>query len=167
MRGNRDLARGVGVGVRSIPACAGEPPSHCLQSHGNRVYPRVCGGTLDAQSENGAAHGLSPRVRGNRSAPVASSASTGSIPACAGEPVSDHRRIALIRVYPRVCGGTLRGPQEQSKATGLSPRVRGNHGEPHDVLTHSGSIPACAGEPSISTNAQRATRVYPRVCGEP
>ena len=50
---------------RSIPACAGEPqPSHSKCRH-RKVYPRVCGGTLEQNKEPVSAWGLSPRVRGN------------------------------------------------------------------------------------------------------
>ena len=74
----------------SIPACAGEParskPSVTTES---RVYPRVCGGALNACTRVRLRKtvGLSPRVRGSRA------------------------RMHLLsescqrRVYPRVCGG--------------------------------------------------------------
>ena len=50
----------------SIPACAGEPFSPYQQPYGNRVYPRVCGGTLTYDGTKLILRGLSPRVRGNR-----------------------------------------------------------------------------------------------------
>ena len=51
--------------IRSIPACAGEPPRcpGCRKSL--RVYPRVCGGTIKPDSDAERVWGLSPRVRGN------------------------------------------------------------------------------------------------------
>ena len=152
--------------LRSIPACAGEPrwepdrrrrPQSGLSPRvrGNRsyhlkhltillkVYPRVCGGTSDLKrltsfdQLNGSIPacagepwilrrfkdvlpGLSPRVRGNR---------------CSANNVR-----SMIKVYPRVCGGTMNG-----------------------------SIPACAGEPPATRLTVGLTavqlRVYPRVCG--
>ena len=49
--------------------------------------------------------------------------------------------------------------------TGLSPRVRGNHGHFLAQGALEGSIPACAGEPSRRRRGRPRTRVYPRVCG--
>ena len=74
--------------VRSIPACAGEPPGEPAQATAAEVYPRVCGGTHYRQRFDPGAEGLSPRVRGNQTARAAVHPRRGSIPACAGEPIS-------------------------------------------------------------------------------
>ena len=50
--------------------------------------------------------GLSPRVRGNRYDIHDASFVMGPIPACAGEPLVLGVMAALVRAYPRVCGGT-------------------------------------------------------------
>ena len=52
----------------SIPARAGEPLSYFTAQAHAAVYPRACGGTLGGSSDKGAGSGLSPRVRGNRTA---------------------------------------------------------------------------------------------------
>ena len=72
----------------------------------------------------------------------------GSIPACAGEPLTLTGISTSVRsrVYPRVCGGTTR------------PCVSGKRSD-------EGSIPACAGEPRRSASSAAPARVYPRVCG--
>ena len=49
----------------SIPACAGEPSSTISWRAVERVYPRVCGGTIGGDGSNLNVRGLSPRVRGN------------------------------------------------------------------------------------------------------
>ena len=69
------------------------------------------------------------------------------------------------KVYPRVCGGTLRQGNKVYGPKGLSPRVRGNR--PHFVqgFCKKGSIPACAGEPRGSGHCGQQRKVYPRVCG--
>ena len=72
VRGNRLLLRVYDTtdtgGLRSIPACAGEPrPPHSTLSRTT-------------------ARGLSPRVRGNPRRPGPAGSSVWSIPACAGEP---------------------------------------------------------------------------------
>ena len=70
---------------------------------------------------------------------------TGSIPACAGEPLLKLAVVGESRVYPRVCGGTLMIRFGTTSPPGLSPRVRGN--------------------PLLDPDSLRAPRVYPRVCG--
>ena len=51
------------------------------------------------------------------------------------------------RVYPRVCGGTVRLRRRPHCDWGLSPRVRGNRRPVRVDVVREGSIPACAGEP--------------------
>ena len=149
----------------SIPACAGEPSRLSFRCVDFLVYPRVCGGTQDCDYDHLGLDGLSPRVRGNRCDVFPTLTSIRSIPACAGEPDRSPPYLAKQRVYPRVCGGTLRSNLYEKAIKGLSPRVRGNHSQ--DGHRHGGarSIPACAGEPAGDRWKLRATRVYPRVCG--
>ena len=52
-----------------------------------------------------------------------------SIPACAGEPYPPAVVCNDEPVYPRVCGGTAAVSMSSNTHYGLSPRVRGNHGE--------------------------------------
>ena len=111
----------TGLPAGSIPACAGEPAeasvSHDLLSQ--RVYPRVCGGTLGRRLRRPLIpacagepvpriSGLSPRVRGNLGGTTRQLVSASS------------------RVYPRVCGGTTQSRPSSGLILGLSPRVRGN-----------------------------------------
>ena len=49
--------------------------------------------------------------------------------------------------------------------TGLSPRVRGNLGNPGYQRRPVRSIPACAGEPLPALHQPASSPVYPRVCG--
>ena len=151
--------------LRSIPACAGEPPtthsSHCKQW----VYPRVCGGALLRSHYEAHWQGLSPRVRGSLSLPYWADYQYRSIPACAGEPFVVFRFGESTKVYPRVCGGAPAPGMASSKESGLSPRVRGSPvgaGKPVCILR---SIPACAGEPSSYSAILSMITVYPRVCG--
>ena len=92
--------------------------------------------------------GLSPRVRGNPAAVNVSASSSGSIPACAGEPEGNRGCKTDNKVYPRVCGGTAAANNRVRACAGLSPRVRGNHRLAEQGGISKGSIPACAGEPS-------------------
>ena len=149
----------------SIPACAGEPDCSFHACLLYRVYPRVCGGTSGTRSGGGLCGGLSPRVRGNRRRCPGCRRSGGSIPACAGEPRRNHRSASCLRVYPRVCGGTLKRQRDIMTTLGLSPRVRGNPFAADPTIRATGSIPACAGEPIRCSTRRYPRRVYPRVCG--
>ena len=147
VRGNPHHRRRNGRPGRSIPACAGEPPSESPPYSAERVYPRVCGGTCSPIWPSTTCRGLSPRVRGNPGGGGVATDTAGSIPACAGEPPSGSGVIAMARVYPRVCGGTLISRQVIRLFEGLSPRVRGNLYRGAGGESADRSIPACAGEP--------------------
>ena len=90
------------------------------------VYPRVCGGTVYSVVGSSMLAGLSPRVRGNPVQVATGTIQIGSIPACAGEPVNEGRPPVIVKVYPRVCGGTEPPYMGGECYNGLSPRVRGN-----------------------------------------
>ena len=104
-------------------------------------------------------------MRGNHEWTARRPYQQGSIPACAGEPKVAYASQPVYKVYPRVCGGTTCSQRLSQGMGGLSPRVRGNqcHGQPLMELT--GSIPACAGEPSTDRERKGGSVVYPRVCG--
>ncbi len=110
----------------TIPACAGEPCSRspCRTCPGD--YPRVRGGTKSLDDDLKGCKGLSPRARGNQGPPRGRAVSEGTIPACAGEPLSSSPRRTVTRDYPRVRGGTVPMSCKISCVTGLSPRARGN-----------------------------------------
>ena len=165
VRGNRLSRRPAGVPARSIPACAGEPQGTDSGSMAWTVYPRVCGGTAIRYCWMAAHAGLSPRVRGNRQSAPLFRGRPRSIPACAGEPGLSSAPPSVIRVYPRVCGGTSPSTASSTSWSGLSPRVRGNRRRLDRDGRRAGSIPACAGEPQCPSCGRRSTSVYPRVCG--
>ena len=149
VRGNRG-----GTTIRlpykgSIPACAGEPARRRACTTTTRVYPRVCGGTVEAVAAARLLLGLSPRVRGNPRRAAGGAGASGSIPACAGEPCPPAFLTDVAAVYPRVCGGTARTPRPSTRGEGLSPRVRGNLLGRQVGERRGRSIPACAGEPML------------------
>ena len=147
VRGNPGRALWLLWAARSIPACAGEPYDTVGCRGERQVYPRVCGGTWRDHPDLQAEAGLSPRVRGNLALRKEDGGYTGSIPACAGEPLRTGYLRPLSRVYPRVCGGTMSYAAFWSSLNGLSPRVRGNRCNAFPVSPRFRSIPACAGEP--------------------
>ena len=165
VRGKRRLFRPLADGWRSIPACAGETVSLRRFPMSTTVYPRVCGGNCSIKGEVPASAGLSPRVRGKRPLPSRIGVSTRSIPACAGETGTNHRKPPESEVYPRVCGGNGLFPSEGLFEQGLSPRVRGKRFSKRAIGGIPGSIPACAGETRSCNRLRPAGTVYPRVCG--
>ena len=125
----------------------------------------MCGGTGPAARKSGGCRGLSPRVRGNLRNGKGGKERSGSIPACAGEPMTVHPFQGATKVYPRVCGGTHTTSRRSGKPWGLSPRVRGNRGRRKPQNEMGRSIPACAGEPRRESGRPASLAVYPRVCG--
>ena len=165
VRGNRGHRHRAPCQCGSIPACAGEPCIAGPSLATKRVYPRVCGGTLTSNVEDGKAGGLSPRVRGNPEKQGDRPNRGRSIPACAGEPCAYLPRPTATEVYPRVCGGTRAGQLIGRPLRGLSPRVRENRRPAPGEQGRMWSIPACAGEPGTDAISPRQIQVYPRVCG--
>ena len=165
VRGNPTSRMADALDKRSIPACAGEPYKSWSKYSGIGVYPRVCGGTDAGAGDGVAVLGLSPRVRGNPRLHVSIRFRRRSIPACAGEPPMTMPIATTMKVYPRVCGGTISVSGIHWHIRGLSPRVRGNPRLRAALRRTAGSIPACAGEPSPHAPRPAATAVYPRVCG--
>ena len=151
--------------IGSIPASAGEPPWLSPTTGITRVYPRECGGTRERRAQSLSDWGLSPRVRGNHKRNGRRRQTYGSIPASAGEPCATRRFGTTSRVYPRECGGTRICTVLRYVRMGLSPRVRGNHGERGSASSLAGSIPASAGEPRSRTRCSCFPGVYPRECG--
>ena len=109
--------------------------------------------------------GLSPRVRGNPTANDAGSCSMGPIPARAGQPASANLPLAAEGAYPRACGATIAAGAWLASASGLSPRVRGNHVVGAGGQVCPGPIPARAGQPSRCGRRRLAAWAYPRACG--
>ena len=149
----------------SIPARAGEPALSMVISSLLEVYPRACGGTQFVAGPRQFAHGLSPRVRGNRRPSSAAPCPGRSIPARAGEPTCACPAPPPVAVYPRACGGTSTIQECEADLGGLSPRVRGNLQNGGAVDDRLGSIPARAGEPPSPASDQPTPGVYPRACG--
>ena len=105
-RGNHQSPGHPPGGLRSIPAWAGEPGRLTPASATRAVYPRVGGGTRPGAGRARPPRGLSPRGRGNPAWRRSRSASSGSIPAWAGEPYQNTFCRKQPPVYPRVGGGT-------------------------------------------------------------
>ncbi len=90
-----------------IPAHAGEPEFERGLKSVRRAYPRACGGAGSSCTRLVAKWGLSPRMRGSRSAPPMRMQWAGPIPAHAGEPRQESAVLIGSGAYPRACGGAF------------------------------------------------------------
>ena len=164
-RGNPHDATGPHVPDGSIPAWAGQPfsPTSCRSA--SAVYPRVGGATIAPGCSGVVVAGLSPRGRGNPDHQPCPWRRERSIPAWAGQPPVNGSRPASSAVYPRVGGATGLAQWSAHHPRDLSPRGRGNHHPPSHGMRSTRSIPAWAGQPSLSSPNSDSAAVYPRVGG--
>ena len=165
VRGSRRSKLAPGGWVRTIPACAGEPPDPSRAARRGWDHPRVCGGAHAVHQNSPLMRGPSPRVRGSLQGIAIGVDHRGTIPACAGEPRHTGGQPVLNRDHPRVCGGADAMRVMRVPGTGPSPRVRGSPSRGGRSVHHRGTIPACAGEPPILPVSMIRTWDHPRVCG--
>ena len=185
LRGNRvqDHRAFRSAGGRSIPAPAGEPYV------AENLRRRIASGSIPAPAGEPPTSTPSPAVGDIRSIPA---------PAGEPWHPAWSWKGPELEVYPRACGGTDRTSWQdhghalrmggsipapageptsgtvavaiRPGAVGLSPRLRGNHlqGLVRRSTTGMRSIPAPAGEPSISaTVKQSGSGLSPRLRGNP
>ena len=179
--GNQDRWLGVGLsprgrgkhpafyladlGLRSIPAWAGETWRSMVKLRRQPVYPRVGGGNQPSRGKYIGEQGLSPRGRGKRHISLVRALVGGSIPAWAGETCRRELWGGPAEVYPRVGGGNLPIPIAKRNRHGLSPRGRGKLKGYLAGFLLFGSIPAWAGETQPKPGQSSRHPVYPRVGG--
>ena len=128
-----------------IPACAGNTvgrPGHRARTGD---HPRMRGEHRRDQPHRVTTPGSSPHARGTPCNRLDYAASTGIIPACAGNTSTRNETNADARDHPRMRGehqlrGTLLG-----FLLGSSPHARGTPGPRAAQAWRSGIIPACAG----------------------
>ncbi len=135
---------------RSIPARAGEPADGEPLVVTTRVYPRPRGGATCSVKVRRRTSGLSPPARGSRHSEANAATGHGSIPARAGEPTRLAGQQWQTGVYPRPRGGATVSSGRKVSGAGLSPPARGSQCHTESHLRPDGSIPARAGEPSLS-----------------
>ncbi len=87
VRGSHGSCDVVHLGLRSIPASAGQPDIEGPVDALLKVYPRECGAAALNRVLRLVATGLSPRVRGSHRTLAISAHPTRSIPASAGQPL--------------------------------------------------------------------------------
>ena len=154
MCGGTFLSSGYGSARQGLsPRVRGNlEPKPIGESSAQRVYPRVCGGTVGDD--------LLMRMR-------ISSRVSGSIPACAGEPLP-HRITGMpsARSIPACAGEPCALSQSCDSFEGLSPRVRGNRfGCRLALSSGKGLSPRVRGNRTDDAERKAIVTVYPRVCG--
>ncbi len=164
-RGSLERHCGGVVGVRSIPARAGEPPAATCSGVAAWVYPRPRGGATTVTYQHTSHRGLSPPARGSHLVVVDAPTCRGSIPARAGEPPFGASADKMAVIYPRPRGGASRRYCTTCSLWGLSPPARGSRLLLALSIELHRSIPARAGEPGHSLDQRSANRVYPRPRG--
>ena len=151
--------------LRSIPAWAGETDGDIDMPLIMAVYPRVGGGNPREACGRATLRGLSPRGRGKQDTSAPAQNAERSIPAWAGETVSQCIPPYVGTVYPRVGGGNSFTLVRVDPVGGLSPRGRGKLTLCIRQSIHTRSIPAWAGETQTPMRPNPADTVYPRVGG--
>ena len=154
------------LGLGSIPAGAGNPPSPRRTASASRVHPRGCGESVGGANPDVPGFGPSPRVRGIHQQVRRGLDHLRSIPAGAGNPPCHPARSTAFRVHPRGCGESGGGEIGSVGCRGPSPRVRGILQVDRAQAAYRGSIPAGAGNPSCRSILNAAAWVHPRGCGE-
>ena len=96
------------IGLRSIPARAGETSTLGSAPLLPKVHPRAFGGNHIVPSTSMVVAGPSPRVRGKRDNIDRVLEDPRSIPARAGEAHRGRNPVAMAGVHPRACGGSSR-----------------------------------------------------------
>ena len=154
------------IGVRFIPACAGNSLVRQPIRARTPVHPRVCGEQLLHAAGNQFGNGSSPRVRGTDHAFRPSVFVTRFIPACAGNRFFARSSRYRSPVHPRVCGEQSFPVIRNLVPAGSSPRVRGTGIRAYRPLHLYRFIPACAGNRTSSQSASAQIRgSSPRVRG--
>ena len=104
VRGTGSWIRCSLVGLRFIPACAGNGPTPTTEPGGRSVHPRVCGERRPKATRPNSETGSSPRVRGTAGWRASAQPGVRFIPACAGNGPTLRVSRANKSVHPRVCG---------------------------------------------------------------
>ncbi len=167
------LARGTliglgvaGMGLRFIPAGAGNTGAGVSGRDSGAVYPRWRGEHVPSACRSPGSHGLSPLARGTPHTFKHRVRVLRFIPAGAGNTRPFPRIVDVCSVYPRWRGEHRDTGARISRLHGLSPLARGTHvGSEQDVPDRR-FIPAGAGNTQIHSSLVFNVPVYPRWRGE-
>ena len=130
----------------TIPARAGETKRRKRGKVGSRDHPRSRGGNLCKRSFLFLGGGPSPLARGKHTPCTCRPCNQGTIPARAGETISDSARYSPLRDHPRSRGGNVALSRDGAQVWGPSPLARGKLRGADQLARPAGTIPARAGE---------------------
>ena len=133
------------LGVRFIPACAGNADSLRGSLHPPSVHPRMRGERGSAGIGALIFYGSSPHARGTPPHPFPIEPGPRFIPACAGNASRLSRAPSCCTVHPRMRGERGYCGALWTSITGSSPHARGTPCRTHYSGNSSRFIPACAG----------------------
>ena len=125
LRGTHLERRTVQLGVRFIPAFAGNTRPSRARRRRRSVHPRVCGEHRPVHRQGACGVGSSPRLRGTRAWCRSRRPDRRFIPAFAGNTSASATCLSIVTVHPRVCGEHECFCTNHCPHIGSSPRLRG------------------------------------------
>ena len=118
MRGTRDLPQGAEVGMRIIPAHAGNSPDCTTTARAVPDHPRACGELQWSNSTEDIRGGSSPRMRGTLLFVKLGIVVARIIPAHAGNSTPTSSLAWEKADHPRACGERSRRPRSDATVSG-------------------------------------------------
>ena len=149
MRGTRWHFGRAGLGLRIIPAYAGNALRPASLRWLDSDHPRVCGERMNSPADTSQVSGSSPRMRGTLRLGQRHHPAHRIIPAYAGNAGVHRLRGCPAADHPRVCGERLLRTQQGRGICGSSPRMRGTLILKRYVDLIPRIIPAYAGNASV------------------
>ena len=166
LRGTETLAATAFIGLRFIPAPAGNSQVPSGDPCAHTVHPRACGEQNAMFRWDCSGYGSSPRLRGTDQPYPWASWFDRFIPAPAGNRPLHEVFSHGFTVHPRACGEQTRPAYRSRWTDGSSPRLRGT-GLLIGVAALQGRfIPAPAGNSTWRKAGSGRRPVHPRACGE-
>ena len=165
-RGTRDSTPSIRFKCGIIPACAGNTRRSACRFGIIRDHPRMRGEHERSQHGSPQWTGSSPHARGTLSFRTSVRASTGIIPACAG---NTPRAIGFSLSgwdHPRMRGEHCGRNLGMLRFLGSSPHARGTPSHSVQHIVDTGIIPACAGNTFSTSETRLPNRDHPRMRGE-
>lgn len=133
------------LGLRFIPACAGNSGLDGLIHGDGSVHPRLCGEQLGTAHNNPIWCGSSPPLRGTVGRQRIGRAAVRFIPACARNSRDSPIQICRLPVHPRLYGEQCSFLAAATGCFGSSPHVRGTAWMQLHDHKRCRLIPGCAG----------------------
>ena len=159
------LARHL-LGLRFIPARAGNTYSRSRRTPAPPVHPRAGGEHATGTRTAGRSGGSSPRGRGTQCRPTRDPSRRRFIPARAGNTRRPRAPASTTTVHPRAGGEHAARRPSGTSRPGSSPRGRGTRRTCRRARRSTRFIPARAGNTTRTASDGRRRSVHPRAGGE-